>query len=529
MSEAIETEGKRYVGVVVTIVGEEPYGFIDKNTVTTLDGGPMHVVLTGDIFIHRHDCEDLVLRKGVEVSFELTPDTRRKGEGSFRAVKVQEVVSYDLVPTEGEVLPGLGLAIRCIAGRDPKHLAMKPVPAEAVELALRNRPLKGLPRDEPNSNTPVRTDESIRLVLATYLRNLFPGLQNLELDYDVVEFDETAQDAQIAEALATYQALEMRDQIENTTELYRALKATRRLLNWIYQQGWFGSGSRLTPNVIGGLVKLVEATMGSSQKDDIVNNLQGVLGFMGDHDLLRPNTVIPMRLFVELFVAAPVCYFALEGEELAKAQAEMRLSEDTRDPRPHPAVVDACKLFPGNARWSDAFQMFNRRCRPLQSFRGDVIPPAVARLIAQARRVFTRVIIMTPYLDVAGADWSDPAWLRSIDPFVVGIKEGCPVFFFLARFSDLGIFPLMEELVGDTLQFLKNNEAKLEGFNTVRSPYWYRPDRPDGSVPQLGTVLRERVAEMLTAYEATRLFDWLRKEWDIPTEAPLAQTETANK
>ena len=116
---------------------------------------------------------------------------------------------------------------------------------------------------------------------------------------------------------------------------------------------------------------------------------------------------------------------------------------------------------------------------------------------------------MTPYLDIAGADWQDMKWLRSIDPYVVGFKKGSPVFFVLARFSDTGVFPLLHELVADTMSFLQTNADKLNGFNAVSNPYWYGRN---GSHDPLGDLLIKRVHEMLAAYEQGRLFDWLRNE-----------------
>ena len=129
----------------------------------------------------------------------------------------------------------------------------------------------------------------------------------------------------------------------------------------------------------------------------------------------------------------------------------------------------------------------------------------------KAVELFDYVVIATPYHDEAGKDWEDLDWLRSIDPYVLGFKKGIPYFFVLARFSDAGTFPLFNELVADTIEFLRARKDRLAGFDQVDRPYWYTPGKAESfCVSQLGSVLQGRVDELLAAFEAGNLFDWLR-------------------
>jgi len=133
----------------------------------------------------------------------------------------------------------------------------------------------------------------------------------------------------------------------------------------------------------------------------------------------------------------------------------------------------------------------------------------------KAIEVFDYVVIATPYHDQAGRDWQDLEWLRAIDPYVLGFKKGIPFFFVLARFSDTGTFPLFNELVGDTIEFLKANKQKLANFNQIHRPFWCVQDRSIAEQDPFGDFLMRHVEQLLAAFEAGNLFDWLRGD-DVP-------------
>lgn len=504
-----------FIGTVGSIIGQQGYGFITIESVTKEDGTPHGLMTEHDIFIHQDECA-VPLRVGLEVKFRAVPDTKR-GVGCFRALAAQEVSEIELLPEEGTAISGLAVVattqgnIALIKERSP-HYGMKEVPAEMVAKAEANEPLKGVPREEPVSVELNGSSSQLADILSAYLFTQFPGLQNLGLNHQVTGFDATAEDALVTEATQGYREMGMEAQASLTEEEYKRYVAMRALLAWILQQGWFLPGARVSPTVIGSLVTTIRDLPDSAGKAESIGKLQQVFGFMGDRGLLRPSTVLPLRYLPDLFVAAPVWFFDLQNQELQCASAYQDRRES--DPNVQRATRDICDLFPENVRWHDAFQMFNRRCRAIQDFKGDIIPPAVIRLIREARGVFDRVAIMTPYLDIAGADWMDLTWIRSIDPYVVGFKKGCPAFFVLARFSDTGVFPLLNELTADTMHFLRENSQKLLSFDTVSNPYWHRPPNKGLQTPcKLGTHLVALVAEMQRAYESDHLFDWLRDEW----------------
>ncbi|MFH1632135.1 MAG: hypothetical protein ABIA47_03940 [bacterium] len=85
--------------------------------------------------------------------------------------------------------------------------------------------------------------------------------------------------------------------------------------------------------------------------------------------------------------------------------------------------------------------------------------------------------------------------------------------FFLGRWSDSGLFPLIGEMVADTISFLRTNKERLEGFG--QSPYWHTPDgSANGSLLHAGDVLQGRAREMIRHFEAGTLFNYLRGTLD---------------
>ena len=146
---------------------------------------------------------------------------------------------------------------------------------------------------------------------------------------------------------------------------------------------------------------------------------------------------------------------------------------------------------------------------------------AIAKRMAKAVTLFDHVVIATPYHDEAGLDWNNPEWRRAIDPYVLGFKKGLPCFFVIGRFSDTGTFPLFNELLADTIEFLRTNQQKLKAFNDIYQPFWHH--EPTANEPadddamygyetekMFGDYLMDHIDRLLGEFERGTLFDWLR-------------------
>lgn len=231
--------------------------------------------------------------------------------------------------------------------------------------------------------------------------------------------------------------------------------------------------------------------------------LPEALRFMDKEELLRPDCVIPVSYLPDLTTAVPVCYFYTHEEGSFASRKEAT-----------EAIDDICRLVP-NQRFANLFQLFNRRGRTLEDYTGDLIPPHVLRRMHEAAPVFDTLFIMTPYLDEVAKEWTAGNWARSCDPYLVGLKKDVPAIFLLARFSESGVFPLFNELLAGTIEFLRKHAEKLKNLDG-RTYEWFEYDssgtgrRKERFGRKLGSEMFDYTQSMLKAFEQGRLFPWLR-------------------
>ncbi len=444
---------QRYIGRVVTLDASKHCGFISLASIIKEDESTHDLATTQDVFIHQDDCGS-ALKQGMQLAFEVVPDQRRGGN-ALRAVDVNEYVVGELVLVSESSGASRELT-------DPRSLyvpptpaqrgLMKPIAPEAVEQVINNRPMPLVPRTR-GENT-----ESAAEITRRLMQRLFP--QFAAINEDGADMADEAFDMVIKQAIDDHKALGMQDQATHMLKLAGTYKGLRTLLR-------------------------------------------------SEEDLLRPETLIPMQYLPDLFMAVPVWYFWADDT----TRREVATLERATDPLVHPNLTYFCDQVP-NDRWVDTFLMYNRRMRTLPDYKGDLIPPRIVARMRKMAGLFDYLVIMTPYHDVAGKDWQDVQWLRSIDPYVVGFSKGVPLMFVLGRFSDSGTFPLYSELVADTIAFLRTNIDKLNGFGRAASPYWYRPGRPNFYMQgnALGGHLVRHTKQLLNAFDAGNLFDWLRGE-----------------
>mgnify|MGYP001606539825 FL=1 len=83
--------------------------------------------------------------------------------------------------------------------------------------------------------------------------------------------------------------------------------------------------------------------------------------------------------------------------------------------------------------------------------------------------------------------------------------------FFLGRWSDSGLFPLVAEMVADTMEHLRINTRKLEGFGAA---YWYfqNVNSTNHLIDRNPYNLIVFAQATIKAFEEGRLFQFLREE-----------------
>lgn len=466
-----------FMGKVVT--GKGKFGFIGIGTVRRIDGGP-HGLGAQDIFVHSDDLGYEVATDLV-VTFSVAPDKSRGGN-AFRAIEVWEVNEGLALPVGSPAVPGFntlalaqdtGYAVAMSYDRLPVHAAMKAVPKETVSRVIENAPL---PRMSRIHEVP-RSEEERQALLSWMLGMMFPLLRDFKAEYSVIEWSDAELDRVVAETARDYELVGLKSQIAVLNDEVARFKEVRAFFK-----------------------------------------------MMTEEDLVRPDAIIPVKYLPDLFMAVPVWYFFMKDQQdIEKFAGEYKQN----DPRVSAKVKFFCELAK-NQQWYDTFQLFNRRVRPFSLYQGETVPPAVLKRMMRAAPLLDHVVIATPYHDQAGKEWTDPAWQRAIDPYVLGFKRGMPFFIVLGRYSDAGTFPLFNELVADTIEFLRQNRELLKQFK-VTNPYWYQaapdprnagrngPDELDprgqGGVLEFGpNALYPHVGEILRHFDAGTLFSWLRGE-----------------
>lgn len=233
------------------------------------------------------------------------------------------------------------------------------------------------------------------------------------------------------------------------------------------------------------------------------SRIRAVFNLMASENNLHYDTVLSLENLPELTYALPVWYIW----DKKNGPPNKIQSEDD------PLVDSATRFFAdcvGSKEYAWFLQIYNRRNRNLSLFKGkDIMPPNLVMRMKKAKKIFDRVVIMTPYHDQASREWSDPDWLRNIDPLLVGFLEGTPFMFILGRWSQTGTFPLFFDFIADTTNHLRLNKHLLTNFN--ESTYWYKGDLGDDN-DMLGIHLEAFVDRLLEAYDRGKVFEFLRGE-----------------
>lgn len=233
-------------------------------------------------------------------------------------------------------------------------------------------------------------------------------------------------------------------------------------------------------------------------------SLQGVRSmfrYLRKENLLQPNSILNISYMPHLLAAAPV-WFLWDKDGIEQ--------NDGDDPYIDPASRKIC-VAGKTQQFADLYLLFNRRPRPFEKFEGDIMPPEIAKVVKEAKQHFNQLVIATPYHHIASREWADPRWQSLIDPFLIGFHNEVPeTMFFLGRWSNTGLFPLVDEMVADTIEFIRTH---LNAINAFGNPYWFDAKNPFSRGSSFGSsALPIFAKKLVTAYENNQLFPFLAGE-----------------
>lgn len=370
--------------------------------------------------------------------------------------RTEEIIGFTII-----IPPKRSAAEIAIRGRLPVHAGMKFVPEEIVTKVIENEPMARVSRvnDIPNDG------ETKEKLLRQLLAMTFPEMIHFGSDYAISYHNDKLLDSAAKETEANYKKAGMTSEIGIMKNKILEFKKTR-----------------------------------------------GGLKFILDNDLVNRSNIIPISYLPDMFMAVPVWYFYANSNALERINSRW----SANGPRTTAWIADFCDLFPSQ-RWVDTFQLFNYRARGLDRYSGEIIPPNITKRMVGASEHFDYVVVATPYHDEAGYEWKKLKWERAIDPYLIGFKKGVPFFFILGRFSGTGTFPLLNELVADTIDFLRKNKESISGFDGIERQWNMAghnalEDNYANTGTEHGAYLMKHVDMLLKAFEQGILFDWLRGE-----------------
>lgn len=431
----------------------------------------------GDVYVSQAEC-NATLVVGLMLEFGLAQDSRRNGR--YRAVRA---ISAGVLP----VLAGNARKLAVVSTRTPYHAGVKEIPPAEVRKAINNRPFDGVLDLVTEDAVLLEDAADVDGLVASYLDQTFPGLKSVVLKLDPATAGNGDELARIDNSVKMQRQLGLTTQAMVLESEYEIYLGTCDMLRHLRKEGIPSPGMKMSVGLLHAILgtathaKWRNRDQASFQFQIEANVTAKTLRAMRQANLMRPGGIIPIHHLPDLFMAAPVWY-SIEARE-----------------------VSGSLIFDGmfSSRWAYLFRMFNGRPRALGEYHGDIIPPHILEAIARARKIFDAVVIATPYHDVVSRDWAMGGnWSRLVDPFLIGFMVGMPYMCFLGRWSDSGVFPLMPEMVADTIAFMKTKRAQIKNLRGMRS----RLDNRELT----GGELLEMTDTLIEAFDKGTLFDFIR-------------------
>lgn len=374
------------------------------------------------------------------------------------------------------------------------HARAKPISEEDKQKVLGQKNfLEGLSVYTITNNV---NPEDMTSFFEEYLGQKFFNLKDLGLDTSLsneINFDEM--ENRVKEISSEFERQGMSGQSLSIEKEFESLQATKNILNFVVlckKNNVFDERHTMLLASVGKILDNLKV----EDKAFALSSLSQICTWNQQAGRFRVPMAVEMRYLVELFVASPVWYVAGNSvEDLT----------NSNDPNVDDFTKYICNTI-GTKNFAWFYQMYNRRTRGIESFQGpDIMPPHIAKVIPELKERFDYIVIATPYHNNAAKEWADPAWINSIDPFLIGFKKNVPDFFFLIdRWSGTGFLPLLVDMIADTMNHLTSHVHLLKNFGT--NSYWYQGDANG----YLGHKLPRFGNQLIEMFNNNELFTFLR-------------------
>lgn len=387
---------------------------------------------------------------------------------------------------------------------NPYHIRAKQgINPETVQQVIKNKPFNGF---QVPGNTMPAANEILELS-ESFVSNHFFLLKEYGITVSLSsEIDETKEQTTLQELLKNYADQSLDGLADTLKNEYACLRATQSVLKFVHKAV---VDEKMQHQHVMLLASVNEVMTNLSIKDRsfILQNIAQLCTWNGLRGSYRAPMALHMKYLPELFMACPVWY----TQRTASSAWENGPGGDPSD-----ALVTFTQ-FLQNPVFTDLYQMYNRTTRPFSDFQGhDLLPPHLAKAIPELSKQFDYLVIATPYHEVASKSWAQAKWAPNIDPYLIGFKKGCDYMVIIERWSGTGLFPLMADMIADTIEHLKKNHQFLNKFKGSFNR-WIK-QYPDGNgfytsareTDRIFIDLEKSAKQIIFAFEEGTLFDLLR-------------------
>jgi hypothetical protein len=372
----------------------------------------------------------------------------------------------------------------------PYHFSKKRIPIESVEKVIANTPLKGWNIKRLHSDR-LPTSEEFEILGKSFLFTNFFMLLNAGLNLEEEIFP--------SEIIEDYKNSGFPELAKTVEDEFISLQSVKKILKFVkfsFESNQFADRHVWLLQSVAEVCNLVKD---SSKKRFLLESVAEISDYNQTCSQFRTPMLLHKKFLPELFVACPVWFVSGKGVEDTSSD---------NDPRPGEEVKFFSDLV-GTKNFAWLYQIYNRRTRTIESFKGkDIMPLHISKLIPKLKEKFDYLVIATPYHDIASKEWADPEWQRNIDPYLLGFKEGSDYIVVIDRWSGTGFLPLLNEMIADTMNHLKEHLNLLSNFK--QNTYWYLGNNGEGSQGCLGHDLPKFGQKIVEKFEQGTLFDFLK-------------------
>lgn len=365
----------------------------------------------------------------------------------------------------------------------------KVVPQELINQAIANNPLETMPRWEFSDQ--VKASSSFRQTLPSmkeaFLNTHFLLFSDLGITFETSESEVTDRIAKMLK-----QKSHLGAHCAALGVSFKAFQQVFSFIDLITEKGKFEEKH---------LTSIYSICTAYAAINDVVRGakLMKPIGlqvhFNRERYIFEIPTVLSTSNLAEILLAMPVCFLSVGNT----------VSEE--DPRPSSATKMFCDAI-GSKNFAWFYQLYNRRDRAIKNFQGpDPIPSDYLEFRPQLERLVSLEVIATPYHSISTKEWCDPSWQSSIDPIAFGLYDDIPFFTIFKRWSGNGIFPLLADLMADTISHIKTNMNSLRNF---RNPYWYKAGGTGDTSLGDSTKLTTFAQSLVQNFSEGKVFDFLR-------------------